>query len=259
MKIDGSVAIIAGGGGGFGKATAQRLINAGARVVVMELDEEKGAKAAADLGDAARFVRTDVTDEDSVQHAVEAASELGPVRIAVSAHGGGGGDGRTVKRDGTPHSIEAFRRVVDIFLSGTFNVVRLAAAAMAKTEPQDTGERGVVVNTASIAAFDGTISQAAYSAAKGGLVGMTLPVARDLSPLGIRVMTIAPGTFLTPAYGNRPPEELEAHWGPSIPFPKRMGQPDEYAQLVQQICENTYLNGEVIRLDGALRFTPRGA
>jgi NAD(P)-dependent dehydrogenase (short-subunit alcohol dehydrogenase family) len=137
-------------------------------------------------------------------------------------------------------------------------VLRLAAAAMALTEPMADGERGVIINTASIAAFDGTIGQAAYSAAKGGVVGMTLPIARDLAAVGVRVVTIAPGTFLTPAYGDTPPEQLEAYWGPAVPFPKRMGRPHEYAVLARQICENTYLNGEVIRLDGALRFTPKG-
>jgi len=258
MDITGTVAVIAGGGGGFGSASARRLAAAGAKVAILELDEEKGTKVAADIGESALFIKTDVTDEISVQQAIDRAAELGPVRIAVIAHGGGGGVGRTIHNDGTPHSLEVFRRVVDVFLTGSFNVLRLAAARMATLDPLADGERGVVINTASIAAFDGTIGQAAYAAAKGGLVGMTLPVARDLSPLGIRVMTIAPGTFLTGAYGDRDPAELEAHWGPAVPFPKRMGRPDDYAQLVQQICENRYLNGEVIRLDGALRFTPRG-
>jgi NAD(P)-dependent dehydrogenase (short-subunit alcohol dehydrogenase family) len=259
MDIKGNVAVVAGGGGGFGSASARRLAAAGAKIAVLDFDEEKGSRTAAEIGDGAIFVKTDVTDEASVSEAIARAGELGPLRIAVIAHGGGGADGRTLKKDGTPHSLEAFRRVLDVFLAGTFNVLRLAASAISKVEPLEDGERGVVINTASIAAYEGTIGQAAYSAAKGGLVGMTLPIARDLSPLGIRVMTIAPGTFLTGAYGARSPEELQAHWGPAIPFPKRMGKPEEYAQLVQQICENVYLNGEVVRLDGALRFSPRGA
>jgi len=258
MNIDGNVAIVAGGGGSFGGATARRLAAAGAKVVIMDLDEEKGAKTAAEIGDSAVFVRTDITNSDSVQNAIARAEELGPLRIAVIAHGGPSGGGRVVGKDGSPYDFDIFRRVIDVFLNGTFNVMRLAAAAMTKVHALECGERGVIINTASIAAFDGTIGQSAYSAAKGGLVGMTLPAARDLSPLGIRVMTIAPGTFLTGAYGNRDPEQLQAHWGPAIPFPSRMGDPDEYAQLAQQICENVYLNGEVIRLDGALRFTPRG-
>jgi NAD(P)-dependent dehydrogenase (short-subunit alcohol dehydrogenase family) len=258
MIIEGSTALVVGGGGGFGGATARRLAKAGAKIAILDLDEEKGAASAAEIGDGAIFVKTDVTDEDSIANAIAHAQELGPLRIAVVAHGGGGGDGRVVHRDGRPHSFEAFRRVIDVFLNATFNVTRLAAAAIAETEPLDGGERGVIINTASIAAFDGSVGQAAYAAAKAGIVGMTLPAARDLGPLGIRVMTIAPGVFLTGAYGKVSPEDLQAQWGPSVPFPSRMGDPDEYALLAQQICENPYLNGEVVRLDGGLRFTKRG-
>lgn len=258
MIIEGSVALVVGGGGGFGGATARRLAKAGARIVVVDLDEAKGAAAAAEIGDGAIHVTADVTSEDSVNAAIARAESLGPVRIAVVAHGGGGGDGRVVHRDGTPHSFETFRRVVDVFLGATFNVTRLAAASIAKTEPLGSGERGVIITTASIAAFDGSIGQSAYAAAKAGIVGMTLPAARDLGPLGIRVVTIAPGVFLTGAYGDVAPEALHAQWGPAVPFPSRMGDPDEYALLAQQICENPYLNGEVIRLDGALRFTRKG-
>ncbi len=197
-----------------------------------------------------------MTSEESVAAAVDAAAALGPPRIAVSCHGGPGGGGRTVSRDGAPHDLASFKRTLDIFLTGTFNVLRLAAAAMAKTEPQAEGERGIVVNTASIAGYEGTIAQLAYAAAKGGVIGMTLVAARDLSPAGVRAMTIAPGTFVTPAY-RRPAEELEAMWGPLVPFPPRMGRPPEFADLVLQCCQNSYLNGEVIRLDGALRFGPR--
>lgn len=258
MDIKGAVALIAGGGGGFGAATARRLHAAGTSVVICDLDEAKGNAVADDLGEGAVFVKTDVTDEASVQATIHQAEELGALRITVIAHGGPGG-GRTLNRESQPIDQGDFMRVVNIFLGASYNIIRLTAASMAKNEPQETGERGVIINTASIAAYDGTIGQAAYSAAKGGIVGMTLPIARDLSPLGIRVMTIAPGTFLTPAFGDADPVKLDAMWGAVVPFPKRMGRPPEYAQLAQQICENPYLNGETIRLDGALRFTPKGA
>jgi NAD(P)-dependent dehydrogenase (short-subunit alcohol dehydrogenase family) len=258
MDIKGAVALIAGGGGGFGAATARRLHAAGARVVISDLDEAKGEAVADELGDGALFTRTDVTDEDSVQQAVDAAAQLGPLRIAVVAHGGGGGP-RTLDRESRPAPQQSFTKVIDIFLAATYNIDRLAAAAIAKTEPLEHGERGVIINTASIAAYDGTIGQSAYAAAKGGIVAMTLPLARDLAPAGIRVVTIAPGTFLTPAFRDADPEQLDAYWGAAVPFPKRMGRADEYAQLARHIAENVYLNGETIRLDGALRFTPKGA
>ena len=258
MDIAGAVALIAGGGGGFGAATARRLHGAGARVIVCDLDEAKGKAVADELGDGALFARTDVTDADSLQSAIDAAGQLGPLRIAVVAHGGGGGP-RTLDKEGQPAPQQSFTKVTDIFLNATYNIDRLAAAAIAKTEPLEHGERGVIINTASIAAYDGTIGQAAYAAAKGGIVAMTLPLARDLAPVGIRVVTIAPGTFLTPAFGNADPEQLDAYWGAAVPFPKRMGRADEYAQLATHIAENVYLNGETIRLDGALRFAPKGA
>jgi NAD(P)-dependent dehydrogenase (short-subunit alcohol dehydrogenase family) len=258
MDISAAVALIAGGGGGLGAATARRLHAAGARVVISDLDEARGTAVADELGDGAVFVRTDVTDEASVQQAIDAAGQLGPLRIAVVAHGGPGGP-RTLDRESRPAAQESFTRVIGIFLAATYNIDRLAAAAMAATEPLEHGERGVIINTASIAAYDGTIGQSAYAAAKGGIAAMTLPLARDLAPLGIRVMTIAPGTFLTPAFGAADPEQLDRHWGAAVPFPRRMGRADEYAQLARHIAENAYLNGETIRLDGALRFTPRGA
>jgi NAD(P)-dependent dehydrogenase (short-subunit alcohol dehydrogenase family) len=258
MDINGAVAFIAGGGGGFGAASARRLHAAGARVLISDLDEAKGKAVADELGDGALFVRTDVTDADSLQSAIGAAGQLGPLRIAIVAHGGGGGP-RTLGREGQPAPQQSFTKVTDIFLNATYNIDRLAAAAIAKSEPLEHGERGVIINTASIAAYDGTIGQAAYAAAKGGIVAMTLPLARDLAPAGIRVVTIAPGTFLTPAFGDADPERLDAYWGAAVPFPKRMGRAGEYAQLVQAIAENVYLNGETIRLDGALRFTPKGA
>ncbi|MFG1923402.1 SDR family NAD(P)-dependent oxidoreductase [Cryptosporangium sp. NPDC048952] len=256
MEIKGAVAVVVGGGGGFGSATARRLHAAGAKVVVADLDEAKGTTVAEELG--AVYAKTDVTDETSIQNALDRAAELGPVRIAVVAHGGPGGP-RTLDKQSKAAPQESFTRVLDIFLAATYNVDRLAAATIARSEPLEHGERGVLINTASIAAYDGTIGQTAYGAAKGGIVSMTLPLARDLAPLGIRVVTIAPGTFLTPAFKDADPEQLDAHWGAAVPFPKRMGRADEYAQLAQQIAENVYLNGETIRLDGALRFTPKGA
>ncbi|MCK9931412.1 SDR family NAD(P)-dependent oxidoreductase [Frankia sp. Mgl5] len=258
MEIRGAVAFVAGGGGGFGAATSRRLHAAGAKVLVADLDEDKGRAVVEELGEGAAFARTDVTDEASIQAALDQATELGPLRIAVVAHGGPGGQ-RTLDKSNAPAPQASFTRVLDIFLASTYNIDRLAAAAIARSEPLEHGERGVIINTASIAAFDGTIGQAGYSAAKGGIVAMTLPLARDLAPAGIRVVTIAPGTFLTPAFRNADPEQLDAYWGAAVPFPKRMGRAAEYAQLAQQIAENVYLNGETIRLDGALRFTPKGA
>ncbi|ABW13957.1 short-chain dehydrogenase/reductase SDR [Parafrankia sp. EAN1pec] len=258
MEIKGAVAFVAGGGGGFGAATSRRLHAAGAKVLVADLDEDKGRAVVEELGEGAAFARTDVTDEASIQAALDQAGELGPLRIAVVAHGGPGGQ-RTLDRSNAPAPQTSFTRVLDIFLAATYNIDRLAAAAIARSEPLEHGERGVIINTASIAAFDGTIGQTGYSAAKGGIVAMTLPLARDLAPAGIRVVTIAPGTFLTPAFRNADPEQLDAYWGGAVPFPKRMGRAEEYAQLAQQIAENVYLNGETIRLDGALRFTPKGA
>ncbi|ROO87461.1 NAD(P)-dependent dehydrogenase (short-subunit alcohol dehydrogenase family) [Actinocorallia herbida] len=257
MDIRDAVALVAGGGGGFGGATVRRLHAAGAKVVICDLDEAKGKTVADELGDGAVFVQTDVTDEDSVRSAIDTAAGLGPLRIAVVAHGGRGGP-RTLDRESRPAPQASFTKPIDLFLGATYNIDRLAAAAMARTEPLEHGERGVIINTASIAAFDGTIGQAAYAAAKGGITAMTLPLARDLAPVGIRVVTIAPGTFLTPAFGDADPVQLDAYWGAAVPFPKRMGRAEEYAQLAQHIAENVYLNGETIRLDGALRFTPKG-
>lgn len=257
MQLDDSSALVVGGAGGLGAATVRRLVAAGAKVVIADMSEASGQALAAELGPSTRFVKTDVLSEDSVNAAIAAAVEMAPLRVSVDTHGGGGG-GRTLDRDGNPLPLADFVGVVQIFLNGTFNVLRLAAAAMAKNEPLDTGERGVIVNTASIAGYEGTIGQVAYSAAKGAIIGMTLPAARDLSVLGIRVGTIAPGVFATPAYGKAL-DQIEAEWGPVVPFPKRMGQPDEYAMMAMAIIENPYFNGEVIRLDGAIRFQTKGA
>jgi NAD(P)-dependent dehydrogenase (short-subunit alcohol dehydrogenase family) len=256
MELNGSAALVTGGAGGLGEATVRRLVAAGAKVVIADLAAEKGQALADELGAAAAFVATDVTSEESVTAALDRAATLGPVRVAVAVHGGFGGGGRTLRSDGTPHALEDFRLTIDHYLVGTFNVLRLAAAAIGSSDPGVDGERGVIVNTASIAGYEGTIGQVAYASAKGGVIGMTLTAARDLAVVGIRVVTIAPGTFITPAYGADP-ELVEAMWAPAVPFPKRMGQPSEYAALVQTICENGYLNGEVIRIDGAIRFGPK--
>jgi NAD(P)-dependent dehydrogenase (short-subunit alcohol dehydrogenase family) len=256
MEIKGAAAIVTGGAGGLGEPTVRRLVDAGAKVVIADLPTDNAKAMAKELGSAVEFVETDVTSESSVLHALERAASLGPLRISVAVHGGFGAGGRTLKSNGTPHSLEDFRNVLDPYLVGTFNVLRLASAEIAKTEALADGEHGVIINTASIAGYEGTIGQVAYATAKAGIIGMTIAAARDLAVAGIRVMTIAPGTFITPAYGPDP-EQVEAYWAPAIPFPKRMGQPVEYAKLVQQIVENSYLNGEVIRIDGALRFSPK--
>lgn len=254
MQIAGSSAVVVGGTGGLGEATVRRLHAAGAKVVVADVADEKGKELANELG--VRYVNTDATSEESVKAALGEAAELGPLRISVDAHGGPASGGRVVGKDGNPLELDGFRTTIEYYLIAVFNVLRLSAAEIGKQEPLDDGQRGVIVNTASIAAYEGQTGQLPYSAAKGGVVGMTLVAARDLSPLGVRIVTIAPGTFNTPAYGQHA-DKLEAYWAPQIPHPKRMGRSAEYGQLVQSIAENDYLNGEVIRLDGALRFPPK--
>jgi NAD(P)-dependent dehydrogenase (short-subunit alcohol dehydrogenase family) len=251
MNITESAALVTGGASGLGAATAERLAGGGARVVIADLPSSNGKSVAERIG--ARFVPTDVTDERQVQAAVDAASEQGPLRIDVNCAGIGSAV-RTVGRKG-PFPLEEFTRVVQVNLVGTFNTIRLAAARMAETKPVGE-ERGVIVNTASIAAYDGQIGQAAYSASKGGVVGMTLPIARDLASLRIRVVTIAPGLFETPLLGTLPHEAREA-LGAQIPHPARLGQPSEYADLAVHVVQNPMLNGEVIRLDGAIRMPPK--
>ncbi|MGY1835185.1 SDR family NAD(P)-dependent oxidoreductase [Blastococcus sp. SYSU DS0510] len=256
MKNFDVAAVVSGGASGLGEATTRALAARGAAVTIMDLNEERGQALAAELGGHTTFIRTDVTDEASVQAAVaEATGKDRPLRIAISCAGIGLAQ-RTVGRNGEPHELGGFTRVLGVNLIGTFNVLRLAAAAMAQTEPGEEGERGVVVNTASIAAFDGQIGQLAYSASKGGVVGMTLPAARDLSSVGVRVCTIAPGLVDTPLLGSLP-EEARAALSAGIPFPKRLGRPSDFAELALAIVENGYLNGEVIRMDGALRMAPR--
>jgi NAD(P)-dependent dehydrogenase (short-subunit alcohol dehydrogenase family) len=254
MRIDGNGALVVGGASGLGEATARRLHAGGAEVVVADLNEERGAELVGELGERARFVRADVTDAEQVGQAVSTAAGLpGGLRISVCCAGIGWAE-RVASRRG-PHSYDPFETVIRVNLIGTFNVLRMAAAAMLEQEPTEAGERGVCVNTASIAAFDGQIGQIAYSASKGGIVGMTLPAARDLARSGIRVCTIAPGTFDTPLLAALPEENRRA-LAQTIPFPSRLGQPDEFAALVVHIVENEMLNGETIRLDGALRMAP---
>jgi NAD(P)-dependent dehydrogenase (short-subunit alcohol dehydrogenase family) len=249
MRIEGAGALVAGGASGLGAATARRLHAAGAAVTIADLNADRGEALAAELG--AAFVGCDVTKPEDVQAAVEAAAGL---RISVCCAGVGWAE-KTAGRRG-PHSFEPFQTVVTVNLIGTFNVLRLAAAAMLANEPDAEGERGVCINTASIAAYDGQIGQLAYSASKGGIVGMTLPAARDLAASGIRVCTIAPGLFDTPLLAGLP-EEARLALGEQVPHPHRLGRPEEYADLAAHIVANPMLNGEVIRLDGALRMPPR--
>ncbi len=255
MRIEGASAVVTGGASGLGEATVRRLVAAGAQVVILDRDDKRGEALAKELGAAARFAKTDVTSEAEVQAAVQLAQSLAPLRISVSCAGVGWAQ-RTVNKEGLPHDFEVFKTVININLVGTFNVLRLAAATMAKNPPLTDGERGVIINTASVAAYDGQIGQAAYAASKAGVVGLTLPVARDLSKAGIRVLTIAPGTFDTPMLALLPEEARQA-LAAGIPFPARLGQPDDFAKLALHMVDNGYLNGETVRLDGALRMPPK--
>jgi NAD(P)-dependent dehydrogenase (short-subunit alcohol dehydrogenase family) len=257
MELNGTAAIISGGASGLGAAVARRLAAAGATVVVADLNEDQGKVVAAETG--GTFVRTDVSDEGSVTAAVEAATAQGrPLRTAVSCAGIGWA-ARTVGRDGTPHDLAAFRKVIDINLIGTFNLMRIAAAAMAQTGAADEDNaRGVVINTASVAGIEGQVGQIAYSASKGGIIGMTVPAARDLAAVGVRVNTICPGIIDTPIYGSGPESEaFKAKLVAPVVFPKRMGTAAEFAQLVQALIENNYMNAEVVRFDGGIRFQPK--
>jgi NAD(P)-dependent dehydrogenase (short-subunit alcohol dehydrogenase family) len=252
MQIAGLNALVAGGATGLGAATARRLAAAGANVTIADLNAERGAALAEEIG--AEFVATDVTKEADVEAAVKAAAGENGLRISISCAGIGPAE-KTAGRKG-PHSFDLFETVIRVNLIGSFNVLRLAAASMLDNAPDEAGERGVHINTASIAAYDGQIGQVAYSASKGGIVGLTLPAARDLAQSGIRVCAIAPGLFDTPLLAGLP-EEVRTSLGATVPFPPRLGRPEEYAALAQHIVENTMLNGEVIRLDGALRMAPR--
>ena len=252
MEIDGTAALVAGGASGLGEATARALAERGAHVVVADLNAEKGEALAAEIGGS--FAQTDVTDEEAVGAAVAKAADAGELRISVSCAGIGWAQRVTGKQG--PHPLDLFHNVVKVNLIGTFNVLRLAAAAMNENEPLDTGERGVCINTASIAGYDGQIGQTAYASSKAGVIGLTLPAARDLASRGIRVMTIAPGTFDTPMLAMLPQEARDG-LGAAIPFPSRLGQPAEFADLAVHMVENSMLNGEVVRLDGALRMPPK--
>ena len=254
MKISESVALVTGGASGLGEATVRRFVADGGKAVIVDMNAEKGEALAKELGAAVRFQKTDVTKAEQVQAAIDAAKGLGALRVAVSCAGVGWA-ARTINREGKPHDYDLFKKVIEVNLVGTFNVIRLAASAMSQNDAQD-GERGVIINTASVAAFDGQIGQAAYSASKGGVVGMTLPIARDLAAAGIRVLTIAPGTFDTPMLATLP-EEVRQALAAQIPNPSRLGRPEEYAALAAHIVSNGYLNAEVIRLDGALRMPPK--
>jgi len=256
MDLNATSALVTGGASGIGLASARRLAALGARVVVLDMNEEKGESVAKELG--GRFVKADVASEEQVQAAVEAATELGPLRSVLNAAGIGSAS-RTVDREGKPFDLKTFEFVIRVNLIGTFNVTRLAAAAMSKTEPiDDDGQRGAIVNLASVAAFDGQIGQAAYSASKGGVVGMTLPIARDLAAIGVRVNTIAPGLIDTPIYGEgEGSEKFKAHLGQSVLFPKRLGTGDELASMVVELITNPYMNAETIRVDGGIRMPPK--
>lgn len=247
--------LVTGGAGGLGGATVRHLVKVGMAVAIFDRDGDRAAALADELGDTSS-VAGDVNDDDDVAAAIDAARQLGTLSLVVNVAGGGVGGGRTVGRDGAPHNKDAFVETMSMNAFGTFNVSRLAAAAMATNEPDDDGQRGVIVNTASIAGLEGQTGQLAYAAAKAAILGMTLPMARDLAPSGIRVCAIAPGTMGTPIMLSVP-EEMREHLVSSIVFPKRMGKPEEFALLVESIARNPYLNGENIRLDGALRFPPK--
>lgn len=255
MDIQNQTFLVSGGGSGLGAATAQMLVRAGGNVIIADINAETGQQTAGALGSQARFAQTDVTSEESVQQAIATALEaFGGLAGAINCAGIAIAE-KTIGKNG-PHSLSRFIKVIQVNLVGTFNVIRLAATVMANNKPTAAGERGVIINTASVAAFDGQIGQAAYSASKGGIVGMTLPIARDLARDGIRVMSIAPGIFDTPMLAGLP-ERARQSLGEQVPFPSRLGRPDEYAALVRHIIENQMLNGEVIRLDGAIRMAPR--
>jgi NAD(P)-dependent dehydrogenase (short-subunit alcohol dehydrogenase family) len=256
MDISGIGAVVTGGGSGLGEATARALQSRGANVAILDLGSSPGAVVAKELGENGLFVEADVTSEEQVAAALDAAVDaFGAIHVNINCAGIGSA-GRTVAKDGTPFDLGWFRRTVEVNLIGTFNVLRLCAARMAHNPPGPDGERGVIVNTASVAAFEGQIGQCAYSASKGGVVGMTLPIARDLASIGVRVCTIAPGLFATPMLMGLPEPAREA-LGASVPFPSRLGNPPEYAALACHIIENAMLNGEVIRLDGAIRMAPK--
>lgn len=255
IDLTGSSSLVAGGASGIGEASARQLADAGSRVVIADLNEERGQVVASEVG--GLFVKCDVTSVEDVDTAVSAAAEMGPLRALVNS-AGLGHPGRTINRDNEPMELKHFEFVVRVNLIGSFNVLSRAAGAMAKTDPLADGQRGAIVNMASVAAFDGQIGQAAYSASKGGIVGMTLPIARDLAAVGVRVNTIAPGLIDTPIYGEgEQSEAFKAHLGESVLFPKRLGSGEELAFMVLELITNPYMNAEVIRVDGGIRMPPK--
>ena len=253
MKLQGAVVLVTGGASGLGAATVRRLVSGGAKAVIVDRDEARGQALASELG--VVYAKADVTDPAQIEAAIGEAQKLGPLRVAVSCAGVGWA-ARSLDKTGKPHDLELFRTVIGVNLVGTFNVLRLAASAMSKNDPLEHGERGVIVNTASVAAFDGQIGQIAYAASKAGVAGMTLPAARDLGVVGVRVVTIAPGIFDTPMLGSLS-EEVRAALSKDVVFPKRLGDPAEYGAMVAAVVETGYLNGETIRLDGGLRMPPK--
>ena len=256
MNLEGRAAIVTGGAGGLGSAVVRRLAEIGMKVVIFDRADDRGAELAKECGQDVVAVGGDAIDDEATTAAIDAASALGALVLVANVAGGGVGGGRTVGRDGSPHDKDSFTQTMEMNAVGTFNVCRLAAAAMSANDANDDGERGVIVNTASIAGLEGQTGQLAYAAAKAAILGMTLPMARDLAPLGIRVCAIAPGTMGTPVMLSVP-EKMKDNLVSSIVFPKRMGRPEEFALLVESIATNAYLNGENIRLDGALRFPPK--
>lgn len=256
MKLEGRSAVVTGGAGGLGSAVVRHLSDLGMGVVIFDIAADRAEALAKEVGDGVRVVAGDAVDDAPVEAAIQAAQELGPFSLVANVGGGGAGGGRTVGRDGTPHDKTAFVKTMEMNATAFFNVCRLSAAAMATNEPDEEGERGVFVNTASIAGIEGQTGQLSYAAAKAAILGMTLPMARDLAPLGIRVCAIAPGTMGTPIMMSVR-DEVKQSLVANIMFPKRMGKPEEFALLVESIARNPYLNGENIRLDGALRFPPK--
>jgi NAD(P)-dependent dehydrogenase (short-subunit alcohol dehydrogenase family) len=255
MNVDGASVLVTGGASGLGEATVRRLAAAGAWVFLLDRDGDRAKAVASEFGERGAYAAVDVTNADQVAEAVEQAAAIAPLRAAINCAGIGIAM-RTIDRNNNPHDLGAFQLVLNVNLIGTFNAMRYAASAMAKLDPTEDGERGVIINTASIAAYDGQIGQLAYSASKGAVVGMTLPAARDLAAVGVRVCTIAPGTFDTPLLGMMD-DTMRAALSSGIPFPKRLGHPNDYAALAEHIITNSYLNGETIRIDGALRMPPK--
>ena len=255
MDIKSAVAVVTGGASGLGEATVRKIVQAGGKAAILDLSSDKGNALAEELGENTLFIKTDVTSEADVQNALKQTIEtFGKITLTVNCAGIGAGE-KTISKKGA-HNLENFKKVINVNLIGTFNTIRLAAEQMANNQPNEEGERGVIINTASIAAFEGPIGQAAYSASKGGIVGMTLPIARDLASSGIRVVTIAPGLFKTPLFDSLP-EDVVTSLGKMVPFPPRLGTPKEYAALVESIASNPMLNGDTIRLDGAIRMQPK--